>query len=132
LKVFLDANVLFSASAAGSNISRFLGALQAQGHMLVTSQYAYDEAERNIRAKRPQWATGFRELAISVAQAGGHKLDAAISLAEKDRPILASAISEKCDYLLTGDKRDFGHLYNETVSGVTVIDYTTLAASLLK
>jgi hypothetical protein len=44
--------------------------------------------------------------------------------------ILASAILEKCDYLVTGDKRDFGHLYNQTVSGITIVNYLLLTTLL--
>jgi len=108
-----------------------MSALRDRNHILITSHYAYDEAERNINVKRPQWLNSFYAFTAGMHRAGGHKLDIAISLAEKDRPILASAILEKCDYLLTGDKRDFGHLYNQTVSGVTIVDFVLLM-SLLK
>ena len=42
------------------------------------------------------------------------------SLVEKDRPILAAAIAASADYLVTGDKSHFGHLYGTRVSGVCV------------
>jgi predicted nucleic acid-binding protein len=42
-------------------------------------------------------------------------------LVEKDRPILAAAIAASVDYLITGDKSHFGHLYGTRVSGVYVI-----------
>lgn len=103
-----------------------MNALRDGGHILITSHYAYDEAERNLSAKRPQWVENFYDFTAGMQRAGGHKLDIAISLNEKDKPILASAILEKCDYLLTGDKRDFGHLYNQTVSGVTIVDFILL------
>jgi len=31
------------------------------------------------------------------------------NLVDKDKPILLGAIAQKCDYLLTSDKKDFGH-----------------------
>ena len=37
------------------------------------------------------------------------------------------AIAARCDYLLTGDKRDFGHLYGKTIGGVEIVSYMMLA-----
>ncbi len=53
-------------------------------------------------------------------------------LPEKDKPILAAAIAAGCAYLLTGDKRDFGHLYGKAVEGVTVIDILELVGVMLE
>lgn len=50
----------------------------------------------------------------------------------KDRPILATAISEGCDILLTGDKRDFGHLFDQTIGSVTVMTPLMFAARFLR
>lgn len=130
MKIFLDANVLFSAGKVESDLRLLLNLLRDEGHSLITSHYAYDEAERNISAKRPQWLDSFYHFTAGMHMADGYKLDTAISLDEKDRPILASAILEKCDYLLTGDRQDFGHLYNQTISGVTVVNYVTLMTLL--
>lgn len=132
MRIFLDANILFSASNAESNIARFLE-LVSRKHELITSCYAYAEAERNIVLKRPIWQSGFKALGEQIAVVADSKLPSSISitLAEKDMPILATAITAKCDYLLTGDKRDFGHLYNTKIANVTVVDYLTLAQIIL-
>jgi predicted nucleic acid-binding protein len=42
----------------------------------------------------------------------------------KDRPILAAAISASLDYLVTGDKHHFAHLYGMAISGVQIINPT--------
>jgi len=49
-------------------------------------------------------------------------LPASIRLVEKDRPILAAAIAASVDYLVTGDKSHFAHLYFQEVSRVCVIN----------
>lgn len=53
-----------------------------------------------------------------------------VELAPKDRPILATVIKERCDFLLTGDKRDFGRLFGCAVEGVTVLTPLLLAKRL--
>lgn len=71
----------------------------------VTSAYAVVETRRNLLFADPE---------ICVLPSG-------INLAEKDRPILAAAIHAGVDFLVTGDKRHFGHLYQKNVAGVRII-----------
>jgi len=40
---------------------------------------------------------------------------------DKDIPILAAAIAQSADLLVTGDRRDFGHLYGTSPGEVEVI-----------
>lgn len=47
MRVFLDANVLFSASNAGSNIARLIAALMTR-ETVVTSDLAIEEARKNL------------------------------------------------------------------------------------
>lgn len=59
----------------------------------------------------------------------GVGLPEAIRLDIPDRPILAAAIHGHATHLLTGDKRDFGHLMGIKVEGVMVMlpgDYLAL------
>ena len=54
LRVFLDANVLFTAAYIPDGLSAFLIELGAAGRVtLLTSPLAIIEAERNLEAKRP-------------------------------------------------------------------------------
>ena len=39
----------------------------------------------------------------------------------KDQPILLAAIHGRADYLLTGDAKDFEHLYGKRIEGVLVL-----------
>jgi predicted nucleic acid-binding protein len=48
-------------------------------------------------------------------------LPSRISLVEKDRAVLAAAIHAGVQYLITGDKRHFRHLYGTTVAEVRIV-----------
>lgn len=125
-RVFLDANVLFSASNAGSNIARLIDWLIETGQA-VTSDFAAEEARRNILLKRPAWCDALDALMGRVEVVPSIRFDLPVDLPEKDRPILCTAIRSGCSYLATGDQRDFGHLYDRIVEGVTVISLLRLA-----
>ena len=58
--------------------------------------------------------------------------DPGVRLAEKDQPILCGAVVCGADFLLTGDKKDFGHLYGKTVHGVMVVSVAMLVEELIK
>lgn len=110
----------------GSNLRRLLDFLHGK-EVLVTSQYALTEAERNIMAKRPQWEAGLHVLKEMIELVPEASLSVDAGLPDKDKPILGAAIAAECEYLLTGDKRDFGHLFGQTVKDVTVMDTLTFA-----
>ncbi|HSH09464.1 MAG TPA: hypothetical protein VK995_03695 [Oceanipulchritudo sp.] len=50
MKVFLDANILFSASNPQWLTRHLLDALEQSGAALTSSDYVWDEAERNVRS----------------------------------------------------------------------------------
>ena len=67
IRVFLDANVLFTAAHNPSGKAAFLIELAAGGAFkLFTSSYAREEAERNIIAKYPSCADLFSQLLKSI------------------------------------------------------------------
>ena len=126
IRVFLDANVLFSASNTGSNIARLIRLLTEEGKA-VTSDFAVEEARRNILLKRPDWGSDLETLLGQVQEIPSVQFDVPVKLNSKDQPILCTAIRCGCQYLATGDQQDFGHLYNHTVEGVAVITLARLA-----
>ena len=131
MKLFLDANIMFSGSNENSNLHQLLMLLH-QEHELITNEYAFDEAERNIAIKFPHWKTGFDTLMNRIQVVPTvNRLDSRIQLRNKDRPILSSAIEYQCDYLMTGDKRDFGHLFGETFGNTTVATALMIASVLI-
>ena len=67
LRVFLDANVLFTAAYSPDGLSALLVELGAAGRVtLLTSPLAIVEAERNLEAKRPAALTTQRRSLAAV------------------------------------------------------------------
>ena len=129
MRVFRDANVLFSASNSGSNIARLIHLLFERG-TAVTSDFALEEAGRNVELKRPAWRESFQQLSARVEVVPSVRFGLPVELAEKDVPILGAAIRASCDALATGDNRHFGHLYGQAVEGVRIVSLVELAGLL--
>ena len=122
-RVFLDANVLFSAAyVEGSGLRQLW---QLPDTELLTSAFALEEAQRNLLAYSPESLARLGQLASElevVAEASqGGDLPADVDLPDKDRPILAAAIAVGCTHLLTGDARHFRALYTRKIEGVLVL-----------
>ena len=121
-RIFLDANVLFSAAyLERSGLSRLW---QLDDVELLSWAYAVEEARRNLALERPSALNRLRRLTYALAivdspQTG--KLPVGFQLDPKDRPIVLAAIRAKADFLLTGDARHFGHLYGKRIEGVIVL-----------
>jgi len=130
VKVFLDANILSSASFPKSLLADFLIGLERHA-VLLTNVYAQTEAERNVAAKAPKRLIAYQELANRLQVVPLPVFDLDVELAEKARPILCGAIAAHADYLLTGDKKDFGHLYGNTIRGVKIVSVQLLLADLI-
>lgn len=131
IRVFLDANVLFSASNVGGNIVRLVHLL-IEREEAVTSDFAAEEARRNVQLKRQSWAENLDALLRQVRVVPSIQFDLPVKLSDKDQPILCTAIRCGCQYLVTGDKKDFGHLYDRSIEGVTIITLTRLAKIMMQ
>lgn len=124
MKLFLDANVLFTAAHNPKGKASLLIELGGQGlWALATSEYAVEEAYRNLERKFPQ-ALGRLEVLLHPFQIVGHSSGQAAppTLPDKDRPIFQAALACQATHLLTGDLKDFGHLMDcrEKTSGILV------------
>lgn len=117
-RVFLDANVLFSAAyRQGSGLDALWSATNL---MLLSSPYAIEEANRNLddgvaRARLQELVSGLE----IVPDAAGHP-PSGVSLPEKDLPILLAAIAARATHLLTGDRAHFGRYYGRRIGGVLI------------
>jgi predicted nucleic acid-binding protein len=121
LRVYLDSNVLFSASLSES--SRFLDFWRLRDVTPVVSHYVIGEVARNIRFPdhNARLASLLRRTEI-VSDADNRMIPADVRLVSKDQPILAAAIAASVDYLATGDKNHFSHLYSRRITGVVVMN----------
>jgi predicted nucleic acid-binding protein len=120
VRVFLDANVLFSAAYRPDAGIRRLWRI-ATVH-LVTSDYAAEEARRNLDTAEQR---ADLEALLAVLEIAGSPPDrhipSAPKLPDKDRPILIAAIEARATHLLSGDVEHFGPYFGCTVEGVLIL-----------
>ena len=134
MRVFLDANILFSAAKSVAAIRRLVEQIQARGHECVADEYVIAEARRNLEQKFTTALPDFERLLNCISRLASPpalpvpSLD--LLLPEKDRPVLTSAIQHRCHALLTGDKTHFGRLYGQTIAGVSIHSPQGLAKAL--
>jgi len=115
MRLFLDANILFTAAHNPKGKARLVIKLGKQGYWeLFSSPYALEEARRNLARKFPQTLADLAALQQNIHlidhQAG---FDYPEGLAQKDRPIFQAALACRSTHLLTGDLRDFGPFMNQ-------------------
>ena len=131
MRVFLDANILFSAAKSSGAVREFLHRLISSGHTLVADGYVIGEARRNLERKFPAAMPDLESLIDEVeANLGVNTtLEAGLApgLPEKDRPVLAASLHHGCQFLLTGDRTHFGPLYGQAIKGVEVHSPSSLA-----
>jgi predicted nucleic acid-binding protein len=133
-RVYLDANVLFTAAHSPSGKAALVIELGKAGHWrLCTSIYAVEEARHNLAIKFP---AGVQTLANLVQGIAVIQHDPAaecpVKLPEKDRPIFLAAMKCKATHLLTGDLPDFGPLMNQAdkTGGITIQTVAAFLASI--
>lgn len=136
MRVFLDANVLFSAAKSDGAVRALLQMLVTRGHEAWVDEYVVVEARRNLQAKGAGALTVLDALLkhLNVAASAapiGPVVDDLAWLPEKDRPVLAAAIRLRCDALVTGDRTHFGAGYGRRFGGVIVYSPRMLAEALL-
>lgn len=135
MRIFLDANVLFSAAKADGFIRRLVELLLGDGHVLCADGYVVEEARRNLSMKGPQGlpalAALLDRLEMAPWQADLESATTLSGLPEKDRPVVAAAARMACDALITGDRTHFGRFYGRSLAGVAIHSPRTLAEWLL-
>ena len=130
MRVFLDANILWSAAHRRGAVRILLEQLQAAGHRLVVDGFVVEEATRNLpAAAQDRLRVLLESLEVAPSHADSPRLPDH-GLPEKDIPVLRAAIVLRCDCLVTGDRRHFGHLMGRRIEGVRVLA-TADAADLL-
>jgi hypothetical protein len=60
VRIFLDANMLFSAAKSDGTMRGFLRQLRGYGHTLVADGYDVEETQRNLKMKFPQSLEDFK------------------------------------------------------------------------
>jgi predicted nucleic acid-binding protein len=119
IKIFLDSNVILSGLFSDKGAPRVildllsLGLPQLAG---ATGKYNIIEIERNLTKKMPEALPVYRKylplLNLDIIPFPSSREIAKLSgtTSQKDIPVLASAIDGNVDFLVTGDRKDFGRL----------------------
>lgn len=135
MRIFLDANILFSAARADGAIRRLLVLLRKEKHVLCVNEYVLEEARRNLTAKASEGLAELDRLLDRCqripVQPRDLELEASLPLPEKDRPVLAAAIKAGCDALVNGDRAHFGPLFGRSIEGVKIYSPASIAEKLL-
>ena len=117
-RLFLDANILFSAA-----YRRAVGLLQLwklRDVRLYSSRYAVEEARINLTEQDQRMRLNRLSEKVQLFEAAPRQLPRGISLPEKDVPILLAAIEARCTHLLSGDVRHFGPYFGK-IEGVSIV-----------
>jgi predicted nucleic acid-binding protein len=120
-RLFLDANVLFSAAySLNSGLAQFW---KLSDVTLCSSRYAVEEARINLAtaAQRERLRSLATRLELIDAVEPFTTLVDEISLPEKDRPILLAAVAARATHLVTGDLRHFGSFFGKSVRGILIV-----------
>lgn len=120
-RLFLDANILFSAAyREEAGVARLWSLKRI---VLLTSTYAVEEAERNLSTKHRR--RRLLELLATVETVNAsmpptlHRRG--IDLPDKDWPILGGAIFAGATHLITGDLKHFGQYFGQRLLGILVV-----------
>lgn len=118
-RVFLDANVLFSAAhRSGAGLLQLWKLDKA---VLCSSRYALEEARYNLDEEEQRVRLIKLSEAVHWFEAAQRKLRRGISLPEKDAPIMLAAIQARATHLLTGDVRHFGQYFGKKIEGIAIV-----------
>lgn len=120
-RLFLDANVLFSAAyRPDAGVARLWEVSRA---VLLTSSYVVEETRRNLTDanQRTRLEGLLQKMEVGEAMMLPPELRGKIDLPEKDWPVLGGAAAAGATHLITGDLRHFGAYFGKKVLGVLVL-----------
>ena len=119
VRVFLDSNVILSGFISERGAPRILLDLLSLGLPFLlgsTGRYNLIEIERNLKKKMPEILSVYKKylpkLSLKVIPLPQPEEVREFSgkIANKDFPVLVSAIRSKAEFLVTGDKQHFGKM----------------------
>jgi uncharacterized protein len=118
-RLFLDANVLFSAAYRPD--AGLLRLWKLRHAVLCSSHYAIEEARINLENEHQRARLNQLAAVIELFEPEERGLLRRVSLPDKDLPILQAAIAARATHLLTGDIRHFGPYMDREVEGIVVM-----------
>jgi uncharacterized protein len=120
-RLFLDANILFSASYRGDAGVAVLWSIE--NVILFTSPYVLEEARRNLvePEQKKRLARLVQPLRVVQGVTAPDAIPREVELPEKDWPILGGAIAAEATHLITGDLKHFGRYFGTRIHGILVL-----------
>src|SRR5215471_13526918 len=118
-RLFLDANVLFSAAYRPN--AGLLRLWKLRKVALCSSHYAIEEARINLTNEVQRGRLTRLSKSLHLFDASPRELPHGVSLPDKDVPILLAAIEPKATHLITGDVRHFGPYFGRRIEGILVL-----------
>jgi predicted nucleic acid-binding protein len=118
-RLFLDANVLFSAAYRPT--AGLLRLWKPQDVTLCSSRYALEETRINLTDEVQRRRLSRLSEKVQLFEATRREPARGIFLPEKDVPIVVAAIEARCTHLLTGDVRHFGRYFGKKIEGVAIV-----------
>jgi predicted nucleic acid-binding protein len=118
-RLFLDANVLFSAAyRANAGLLQFW---KLKNVALCSSRYALEEARINLTEDVQKHRLDKLASAIDFFDSIPRGLPRDVVVPDKDLPILLAAIAARSTHLITGDVHHFGRYFGKTIEGMLVL-----------
>jgi predicted nucleic acid-binding protein len=118
-RLFLDANVLFSAAYRAE--AGMLRLWKLKSAVLCSSRYAVEEARFNLAEEKQHRRLDALVSRLALFDTRLSQHPHGISLPEKDVPILLAAIEARATHLVTGDLRHFGPYFGTRIENILVL-----------
>jgi uncharacterized protein len=118
-RLFLDANVLFSA--VYKTDARLREFWKLKDVVLYSSRYALEEAKINLTNEDQRVRLHNLSGGLRFFDAEHGTLPHGIFLPEKDVPIILAAMEARATHLLTGDIRHFGAYLGKKIEGIATV-----------
>ncbi len=128
-RFFLDSNVILSGLLSAGGAPRIIldvCTLALPGLIFLTGRFNLLEIERNIRKKAPAILPVYEEMPPrlhletvplpSADEVAGFRA----VVADKDAPVLASALRGRADLLVTGDRKHFGRVRKADIAPLRI------------
>jgi predicted nucleic acid-binding protein len=140
VRVFLDSNVILSGLLSDRGAPRIILDVLSLGFPFLTGstgKYNLIEIERNLKKRLPGlWPVYKRylprlNLKVIPVPLPEELREFSGKIADKDIPVLVSAIRAKADFLITGDKQHFGKLKDVQKYQLTIVTPSDFVDSIL-
>ena len=118
-RLFLDANVLFSAAYRPN--AGLLRLWKLKNVVLCSSHHAVEEARINLGDDAQRGRLTGISSRIRLFEAVPRELPHGISLPDKDLPILLATFEARATHLITGDVRHFGPYFGKRIESILIL-----------